>query len=751
MFKTSCMKKICLFYPLILLVMCIAGCKAPGKEQSEIDRRIEQKVEALLAKMTIEEKVGQMNQYSGSVDATGPSFGNKNALDEIKHGWVGSLLNISGADVVRNIQQMAVDCTRLHIPLIFGFDVIHGYKTIFPIPLAEACSWDTAAIRKTARIAATEASSTGINWTFAPMVDIARDPRWGRIMEGAGEDPFLGANIAQARVKGFQGNDLSANNTILACAKHYAAYGAAEAGRDYNTVDISERTLRSVYLPPFQAAEEAGCGSFMNSFNEIAGVPSTGNAFLLRDILEKEWGFKGFVVSDWGSVKELIPHGVASNEAEATILAVTAGCNMDMESGCYRKGLVNLVKEGKIDVKYIDDAVRRILRMKFKLGLFDDPYKYCNADLEKKTLLNPEHLKAEREMAAKSLVLLKNDRNILPLKKSGLTIALIGPLGKSQEDLIGNWCAKGEGKDVVPLYEGITEGCSNKILYAEGCKVLGGDKSGFAEALSIARRADVILMAMGEAKLMSGEDCSRSDISIPGVQKELIKEVVALNKPTILILFNGRPLTIPWEATHVPAILEAWFPGTTGGQAIADVLFGDVNPSGKLVTTFPGNAGQIPLYYNHKNTGRPYSPDDPYTTKYLDVTNDPVYPFGYGLSYTTFEYSGLTLSDSVMHMSDTLKISVNVKNTGHFDGEEIAQLYVRDMVGSVTRPVKELKGFKKVMIHKGETVKVNFMLTLKDLSFWDIHMHFAAEPGTFKVFAGSNSRDVIEKEFRLKQ
>lgn len=741
-----------LFILPVALLLLNGSCSKQAKNLSPEDKMTEKKIDALLKQMTLEEKVGQMNQYSGWVDTTGPNFGDKNIFEEIKKGWVGSVLNITGAENVRKVQQMAVDCTRLHIPLIFGLDVIHGYRTIFPVPLAEACSWDLEAIEKGARIAATEASSAGVNWTFAPMVDIARDPRWGRIMEGAGEDPYLGSLVAVARVKGFQGSDLSANNTIVACAKHYAAYGGAEGGRDYNTVDMSERTLRDVYLRPFKAAAEAGCGTFMNSFNEIGGIPSTGNSHLLRDILKGEWNFRGFVVSDWGSVGEMINHGVAANKADAAALAATAGCDMDMESRCYREELVNLVRQGKVDIKYIDDAVRRILRIKFQLGLFDDPYRYCNPEREKELILHPDHLKAAKEMAVKSMVLLRNEGHILPLKKSNQTIALIGPLAASKDDMIGGWSALGQGNDAVSLYEGLTAklGNSAKIVYARGCGIAEDNRNGFQEAINAARKADVILLAMGESRHMSGEASSRAYIGLPGVQEELIKEIMKLGKPTVLVLFNGRPLTIPWIAEHVPAILEAWFPGIRGGEAIADILFGDAVPSGKLVTTFPHSLGQVPLYYNHKNTGRPYSPDSYFTSRYLDETNDPLFPFGYGLSYTTFAYSGLQLSDSVMTGSQPLNVSVTVTNTGNYDAEEVVQLYVRDMVGSVTRPVKELKGFKKVLIKKGESVTVSFTLTEADLRFYDASMNFVSEPGEFRVFVGGNSRDVLEGKFWLR-
>ncbi len=595
--------------------------------------------------MTLEEKVGQMNQISTGGEATGPVLSSSDDMADLRAGKIGSLLNLVGAEKTRKAQEIAVKETRMGIPLIFGLDVIHGYRTIFPIPLGETASWDTAGIRESARIAAIEASAQGVHWTFAPMVDIARDPRWGRIMEGAGNDPFLGSAVAKVRVKGFQGDNLADNNTIVACAKHYAAYGAAEGGRDYNTVDISLRTLNDIYLPPFHAAVEAGVGTFMNSFNEIAGIPSTGNPYLLRDKLKGEWGFKGFVVSDWNSIGELVNHGVAADMAQAAEIAIKAGSDMDMVSQAYLKNLPSLVKEGVVDEKMIDDAVRRILRIKFKLGLFDDPYKYCSTEREKELLLYPSHVEHARDIARKSIVLLKNENQILPVSKSTRTIAVLGPLADSQADLISNWSAKGKPEEAVSLLTGIRKKVPGaRVLYAKGCNIEGDSTAGFAEAVSAARRADIVIVAVGESGMMSGEAHSRGEITIPGVQVDLLKELHKTGKPIVVVLMNGRPLAIRWTSENMPAILETWFLGTEGGDAIADVLFGDYNPSGKLPVDFPYSVGQIPVYYNHKNTGRPYEKGQFFTSRYIDIPNAPLYPFGFGLSYTTFQYSDISLN-----------------------------------------------------------------------------------------------------------
>jgi len=710
---------------------------------------IEHKVDSVLKLMTIDEKIGQLNQLTGDGETTGPITFATQYQDAIRKGEVGSMLNVNGAAYTYKVQKIAVEESRLGIPLIFGYDVIHGYKTIFPIPLGEAASWDLDAIEKSARIAAIEASAAGQHWTFAPMVDIARDPRWGRVMEGAGEDPYYGSLVAKARVKGFQGKSLAEPNTIVACAKHFVAYGAAMGGRDYNTVDISERTLREVYLPPFKAAVDAGVGTFMSSFNELNGIPVTGNREMVKGVLKDEWQFNGFVVSDWGSIREMLVHGFAENDYHAADLAMNAGIDMDMEGHVYVPQLKKLLADGKITEKQIDDAVRRILRIKFMLGLFDDPYRYCDTIREKKMILNPRHLEIAREVARKSMVLLKNNE-VLPLSKSIKSVAVIGPLADNTDDIIGTWSARGEGKDAVSVLTGIREKLPNaKVLYAKGCDITGDSKAGFAEAIATARKADAVVVVVGEAAMMSGEALSRAFLDLPGVQKELVLALNELKKPMVVVLMNGRPLTIEWMDSAVPAILEAWLPGTMGGPAVADVLFGDYNPSGKLPMTFPRNVGQIPLFYYHKNTGRPRVDTERYTSKYIDSPNTPLYPFGYGLSYTTFDYSNFGISANEIGMNDTLKVWVDVTNTGNYDGEEVVQLYTRDLVGSVTRPVKELKGFEKVFIKKGETVRVEFKLTASDLAFYTRTMEFKPEPGEFKVFVGGNSRDLQELSFRL--
>ncbi len=731
------------------LLTLIISCNR-GPEISSADQEIERRVDSVLAKMTLEEKVGQMNQISTGGEATGPVLGTGDDFKDLRNGKIGSILNLVGADKTREAQEIAVNDTRLGIPLIFGLDVIHGYRTIFPIPLGEAASWDTAGIRESARIAAIEASAQGVQWTFAPMVDIARDPRWGRIMEGAGEDPFFGSMVAKARVEGFQGENLSDNNSIVACAKHYAAYGAAEGGRDYNTVDMSERTLNEIYLRPFLAAVDAGVGTLMNSFNEIAGIPASGNAYILRDKLKGEWGFKGFVVSDWNSIGEMVNHGVAADREGAAEIAIKAGSDMDMCSKSYLDFLPGLVKSGVVDEKLVDDAVRRILRIKFKLGLFDDPYRYCSPEREKEMLFAPAHVDHARDIARKSIVLLKNEDKLLPLSKKTHTIAVIGPLGDSQADLLSNWSAKGRPEEAVSLLTGIGKKVPDaKVIYAKGCDITGDSKTGFAEAVSAARSADVVILAVGEGGMMSGEAHSRAYIDIPGVQVDLIREIHKTGKPVVVVLMNGRPVTMEWTANNMPAILETWFLGTEGGDAIADVIFGDYVPSGKLPVSIPLTVGQIPVYYNHKNTGRPFEDDQFFTSRYLDIPNDPLYPFGYGLSYTTFAYSAITLSKNEIGFGEPLTISVKVTNTGDFDGEEVVQMYVRDLVGSVTRPVKELKGFKKVMIRKGESVEVSFELTSDDLRFFNDKMDFVAEAGDFNVFVGTNSNDVQEASFKL--
>ncbi|NIJ46539.1 beta-glucosidase [Wenyingzhuangia heitensis] len=716
------------------------------------EKSIEQRIDSVMSLMTLQEKIGQMNQVNGRSAITGPNTYEPEFEKIIKKGMLGSVLNASGVDYTRTLQKLAVEETRLGIPLLFGYDVIHGWKTIFPIPLAESASWDLEAIEKGARIAAIEASAAGQHWTFAPMVDIARDSRWGRIMEGAGEDPYLGSKIAAARVHGFQGNDLSANNTIAACAKHFAAYGAAEGGRDYNTVDVSERTLRDIYLPPFKAALDAGVQTFMSGFNEISGVPATGNKFLLDQILRKEWGFDGFVVSDANSVAEMINHGFTENEYEATKLAVNAGCDMDMSSLSYYNELKKAIHAGDVPMVKVNNSVRRILRVKFKLGLFDDPFKYCDNKREKEMILSKEHKDIARDAARKSFVLLKNEKQILPLNKEIKKIAVIGPLADSKRDMIAGWKAKGEPKDVITLLDGLKNSVARKseVLYAKGCEIEGDNKSKFGKAIEIAKKSDVIVLAIGEGFGMSAENRNRADINIPGVQVELAKELSKLNKPIVVVLFNGRPLTMPWISENVPSILEAWFPGVQAGNALADVIFGNYNPSGKLPVSFPIHVGQTPMYYNYKNTGRPIREDSfNWQTKYLDVPNRPYYPFGFGLSYTTFQYSDLILSKKGVGFDEEFEVRVKLKNTGKYDGSEVAQLYVRDLFGSVTRPVKELKGFEKVFLKAGEEKVVTFKLISDDFRFHNIDMDFVAEPGEFKVFVGGNSNNVIETDFFL--
>jgi beta-glucosidase len=740
------MKKLIYFTAMTLL--SFAACNPVTTDApDDSEKALVKKVDSVLALMTLEEKIGQLNQFSGDGELTGPVALRPDLLQSIRDGKLGSMLNINGADYTRQIQKIAVEQSRLKIPLIFGYDVIHGYKTIFPIPLGESASWDLEAVERAARVAATEAAAAGQHWTFAPMVDIARDPRWGRIMEGSGEDTYLGSRLAEARVKGFQGEDLSDETTILACAKHYAAYGNAQAGRDYYTTDMSDNTLREIYLPPFKAAVDAGVATFMTAFNDLNGVPATGNKYLVHDILKTDWAYKGMVVSDWASISEMIPHGIVGNKYEAGDLAFNAGVDMDMEGTVYLTEMQNLLNDGKITVAQIDESVRRVLRLKFLLGLFDDPYRYSDTEREKNTLLKAEFLEDARDAARKSFVLLKNDNQILPLSLNTRSIALIGPAADAADDMIGNWSGRGEGKHVITLKKELETRMGAKILYAKGADFNTTDKSGFAAAIAAARRADVIVAACGEAGMMSGESMSRADIGIPGVQEELILELAKLGKPMVLVLFNGRPLVLTKVNATVPAILEAWIPGTMTGPALCDVLFGEFNPSGKLPVTFPYALGQVPIFYNHKNSGRPGSQDQKFTTRYLDVPNDPLFPFGYGLSYTQFAYNNLILSESILPDGSPLEVRVDVKNTGQVTGTETVQLYIRDLVGSVTRPVKELKGFKKVALKAGEVQTVSFTITKEDLSFYNIDGVWGTEPGKFKVFVGTNSQNTIEAGF----
>jgi beta-glucosidase len=713
-------------------------------------------VAELMSRMTLREKIGQLNLLSSDWDVTGPTL-REGYREDVRAGNVGAIFNAHTAAFTRSLQRLAVEETRLGIPLLFGYDVIHGHKTIFPISLGEAASWDLEAIGHAARVAAIEASASGLHWTFAPMVDIARDPRWGRISEGAGEDPFLGSEVARARVRGFQGEDLAAVDTILATAKHYAAYGQAQAGRDYHTTDMSLRELWDTYLPPFRAATEAGAATYMTAFNDLNGVPATANHYLLTEILRKFWGFEGFVVSDYTSVNELVPHGFARDEKHAAELAINAGVDMDMQGASFMKHLPELVKKGLVDEETIDAAVRRILEMKYRLGLFEDPYRYSNEAREAAAIYADEHLEAARDMARKSIVLLKNERDLLPLA-ADVSLAIIGPLGDSEPDMIGSWSAAGEREDrPVTLLEGIRERVGEQvdIHFEEGASYLfedEGDRSGFDAALAAAGRADVIIAAMGESAGMTGEAASRTSLGLPGNQSELLKELRKLGKPVVLVLMNGRPLALEWENENIHAILETWYTGTEGGHAIADVLFGDYNPSGKLPVTFPRNVGQVPIYYNMKNTGRPYTPgaaEQKYKSRYLATPNSPLYPFGYGLSYTEFTYSDLALDRKVMGEGESITISVRVTNAGEVGGEEVVQLYTRDLVGSATRPVKELKGFRKISLDAGASREVKFTLDPSDLAFHRQDMSYGAEAGKFKVFVGGNSEELLEADFRL--
>lgn len=758
------MKKAIIFSIVIGATTLLSYSCSPKPNSS--NNSIDQKVESLLAKMTLEEKVGQMNQYNGFYDATGPapSEGDaKNKFEHLKKGWVGSVLNVRGATEVRELQKMVVEESRLGIPLIFGLDVIHGHKTLAPIPLGEAASWDLEAIRKSARMAAVEASAVGINWTFAPMVDISRDARWGRVMEGAGEDPYLGSKIGVARVKGFQGENLAANNTIAACAKHFAGYGFAEAGRDYNTVDVGTSTLYNIILPPFKAAIQQGnVKTVMNAFNILNGIPATGDAFLQRDILKNKWGFDGFVVSDWGSLMEMTAHGFTSDLKEATMHAANAGSDMDMESYGYVKYLVDLVKEGKVSEDKIDDAVRRILKVKYELGLFDDPYMYCDETREKEMLYHMDHYETALDMARKSIVLLKNDlvanqRKLLPLKK-GKKIAVIGALADDKTSPLGSWRIGSDDGTAVSVLEGLKE--YTDFTYAKGADVALGtpefqiqvdvnttDKSGFKQAVALAKNSETVIMVLGEYGFMSGEGRSRTEIGLPGVQQELLEAVYAVNKNIVLVLMNGRPLALPWAADHVPAIVETWHLGTQSGHAIAQVLFGDYNPSGKLPMTFPRSVGQCPIYYNHYNTGRPDEIPAVFWSHYIDESNDPLYAFGHGLSYTDFHYSDLKIDSST---PAEIKVSVVVKNMGKVAGEEVTQLYIHDKVASVARPIQELKGFEKYNLEPQESKTITFTLTNDELGFYDNQGKFIVEPGIFDVMVGTSSISGLNGSFELK-
>ncbi len=752
---------------LFLLSMTVTGATA----QTGRDAKMDQFISNLMQKMTLDEKLGQLN-LPGAGDITTGQASNSDIAQKIKDGKVGGLFNIKTVEKIRDVQKVAVEKTRLKIPLIFGMDVIHGYQTVFPIPLGLSASWDMPLIERSARIAAIEASADGINWTFSPMTDISRDARWGRASEGSGEDPYLGAQIAKAMIKGYQGDDLSKNNTIMACVKHFALYGAIESGRDYNTTDMSRVRMYNEYFPPYKAAVEAGVGSVMTSFNEVDGIPASANRWLMNDVLRKQWGFNGFVVTDYTAINEMVDHGLGDLR-KVSALALKAGVDMDMVGEGFLTTLKESLQKGEISQQEIDMACRRVLEAKYKLGLFEDPFRYCNVKRAKTEIYTAANRKEARATAAQSFVLLKNENNTLPVKKAG-TIALIGPLADATENMTGTWSVAADFSKSVSLIKGLkaAAGSQAKILYAKGSnltadsalearstmfgKTLRRDSRSAEtirnEALAIARQADVIVAALGESAEMSGESSSRTDIGIPDVQKELLEELLKTGKPVVLVLFTGRPLALKWESEHVPAILNVWFGGSEAGDAIADVLFGDVNPSGKLTMTFPQVVGQVPLFYNHKNTGRPLAEGkwfEKFRSNYLDVSNDPLYPFGYGLSYTNFEYSDVKLSNNTLNRGQGITATVTVKNTGSREGKEVVQMYIRDLVGSITRPVKELKGFQKVSLKAGESKDITFNITEEDLKFYNSDLQFVAEPGDFKVFIGTNSRDVKEADFKL--
>ncbi|MBC2839802.1 beta-glucosidase BglX [Robiginitalea sp. SC105] len=726
-------------------------------------------IRELLSRMTLEEKVGQMNQYNGFWDVTGPVPENGDAerkYEDLRNGRVGSMLNITNTADTRRLQEIVVNESRLGIPLLFGQDVIHGLKTTSPIPLAEAASWDLEAIRNSARLAAREAAASGIHWTFAPMVDISRDPRWGRVMEGAGEDPYLGSLVGAARVRGFQGDDLSDPLTIAACLKHFAGYGFAEGGRDYNTADFGLSTLYNVVLPPFKAGVEAGAATVMNSFNVLNGIPATADRFLQRDILKGAWGFDGFVVSDWGSIGELIPHGYAADRNEAAQQAILAGSDMDMESGMYLSELPSLVRSGKVPEALVDEAVLRILGLKYDLGLFEDPFRYSDAEREKQVLADPSRLETVRDMARKSIVLLKNEGNLLPLSKDGLSIGLIGPLAGDTDSPLGSWRLTSDPNSAVSVAQGLAAYTGNRVAYEQGVPLVEGetafvfetkinttDRSGIPTAVALARESDVVVLVLGEHGFQSGEGRSRTDLGLPGLQQELLEAVYAVNRNVVLVLMNGRPLTINWAAENVPAIVEAWHLGTESGNAIAEVLYGDYNPSGKLPMTFPKSVGQIPLYYSHLSTGRPEYPGDNlvFWSHYMDQDNGPLFAFGHGLSYSDFAYSDLRLSTPELSGTGSLEIRVRLENKSTVGGTEIAQLYVRDHFGSRARPVRELKGFQKVYLEGGASREITFTLTAEDLAYYTANNRWEAEDGQFSVFVGGSSQADLKADFSLKQ
>jgi len=752
---------------LIAVFAPLFASEAQTKGINDLDPVVEHKIDSILELMTLKEKVGQMVQYNGSFDVTGaPSdIDSKTKLQKLKNGEVGSMLNVLTAEATREAQQVVMENSRLKIPLLFGYDVIHGYKTMFPVPLGESASWDLEAMELSASIAAKETAAAGVHWTFAPMIDVSRDARWGRIMEGAGEDPYLNAVIGVARIKGFQGSDLADVATIAACAKHFAGYGFAEAGRDYNTVNVGTSELQNAILMPFKAAAEAGVATFMNSFNEIDGVPATASTYLQRDVLKGAWDYKGFMVSDWGSIAELIPHGYAEDKMQAGELAVVAGSDMDMEGRVYEEALEPLVNENVIDEALLDDAVRRILRVKFHLGLFEDPYKYSNSQREQEVLLAEAHLEAARDIARKSIVLLKNENSVLPLSKALESIAVIGPLADDKDSPLGNWRAQADKNSAVSVLEGIQNAVGNEVQinYAKGADLGMGersflmpleinetDTSGFAKAIEAAKKSEVVVMVLGEDAFQSGEGRSQTGIQLRGVQQELLDEVVKVNPNVVLVLMNGRPLDISKPNEQVSAIVETWFLGSQAGNAIADVLFGAYNPSGKLPVSFPRNVGQEPLYYNQKNTGRPASDMVTYSG-YQDSSREALFPFGFGLSYTTFEYGAISLSASEFSGDEKLEVAIELTNTGAVAGKETVQLYLRDLVASRTRPVKELRDFKQVSLSPGETKKVTFEISAKTLEFYTANNTWEAESGSFNVMLGSNSKDLKEASFQYKK
>ncbi|MCR9014134.1 beta-glucosidase BglX [Aquiflexum gelatinilyticum] len=759
-----------LIYPAAFTL--VLACN-PSKGDMSLEEMYTHKADSIIAIMTLEEKIGQLN-LPASGDFTTGLASSSNIAEKIKAGSVGGLFNIKTAEKIRAVQKIAVVESRLKIPLIFGMDVIHGYETLFPIPIGMSSIWDMELVEKSARIAAIEASADGINWTFSPMTDISRDPRWGRVSEGSGEDPYLGAQIAKAMVKGYQGDDLSLNNTIMACVKHFALYGAPEAGRDYNTVDMSRIRMYNEYFLPYKAAVDAGVGSVMTSFNEIEGVPASANKWLMTDVLRDQWGFNGFVVTDYTSINEMVEHGIGDLQ-KVSELSLKAGVDMDMVGEGFLTTLKQSLDEGKITEKQIDDACRRILIAKYKLGLFDDPYRYADPERTKKEVFNAEHRQVAREIAAQSFVLLKNKDNILPIQKKG-TIALIGPLADNKENMAGTWSVAGRFDQAVSLSEGLRKAVGDKanVIYAKGANVVADSllesrvsifgkptyrdnrpaEMLIQEALAAAKNADVIVAALGESAEMSGESSSRTDIELPENQRDLLKALLKTGKPVVMVLFTGRPLALTWEEENVPAILNVWFAGSEAGDAIADVLFGDVNPSGKLSATFPQNVGQIPIYYNHKNTGRPLGEGQwfsKFRSNYLDVSNEPLFPFGFGLSYTDFNYGEIKLSGTALQGDQTLTVSVELTNSGKYDGKEVVQLYIRDVVGSVTRPVMELKGFQKVLLKSGETKTITFEITPEDLKFYNSDLNFAWEPGEFEIMVGGNSRDVKKAKVDWKE